>query len=79
MRYLWRVSQFCGVIGSSIARYRLLENLTAELAAGSQVGESMLNLKVQSANPIDVGLAVNNYQSRTIGVWQQKLQLQHHK
>lgn len=61
-----------------LKRNRLLENLTAELAAGSQVGESILNLKVQPANPIDVGLAVNNYQSRTIGVWQQKLQLQHH-
>ena len=61
-----------------LKRNRLLDNLTAELTTGSQFGESILNLKVQPANSIDVGLRVNNYQSRTIGVWQQKLELQHH-
>lgn len=60
-----------------LKRNPLLENLSAELTASQQVGESVLNLKVEPANPLQVNAFVNNHQSPTIGTWQQQLELGH--
>lgn len=60
-----------------LRRNPLIENLSAELTASSQVGKSILNLKLERTNPLSVALAINNHQSRTIGTWQQQLQLYH--
>lgn len=60
-----------------LRRNPLLENLSAELTASSQQGESILNLEAKSANPFTFSATLNNHNSPTIGVWEQEIELGH--
>ena len=60
-----------------LRRNPLIENLSAELAATSQPGESLLNLDITNADPITLQATISNHNAPTIGTWEQEIQIGH--
>lgn len=53
----------------------LIENISAELSAGTQPGTSLLSVDVEPANPWQVQANLNNGQSPSVGSFSQETQL----
>ena len=54
-----------------------IQRLNTELQPGVQLGESVLNVRVEERNPYKVWLAFNNYQSPTVGAERGLITLAH--
>jgi hemolysin activation/secretion protein len=54
-----------------------IQRLNTELQPGVQMGESVLNVRVEEQNPYKVWLAFNNYQSPTVGAERGLITLAH--
>jgi hemolysin activation/secretion protein len=52
----------------------LIANISAELAAGTQQGSSLLIVEVEEAKTISAGLSLNNNRSPTIGTFETRLE-----
>ncbi|MDY6783130.1 MAG: ShlB/FhaC/HecB family hemolysin secretion/activation protein [Cyanobacteriota bacterium] len=55
----------------------LIENLNVELSAGSRPGRSILDVRVQEANPIDFAVVLDNQRSPSVGSFRRKAQFSH--
>ena len=55
----------------------LILTISAELAAGAKPGTSILNIKVQEADAIDMSLIFDNYRSPSVGTDRRQVQLTH--
>ncbi len=55
----------------------LLENLTAELAAGARPGSSVLSIQVQEADAFSSQLSIDNQRSPSVGSVRRQVQLTH--
>lgn len=55
----------------------LIENLAAELTAGTKPGSSILELNLQEADPFDLTLSFDNYRAPSVGTDRRSIQLTH--
>ena len=55
----------------------LIENLAAELTAGTRPGSSILEISLQEANPFDLILSFDNYRAPSVGTDRRQVQLTH--
>ena len=55
----------------------LIENLAAELTAGTRPGSSILELNLQEADPFDLTLSFDNYRAPSVGTDRRSVQLTH--
>ena len=55
----------------------LIENLAAELTAGTRPGSSILELNLQEADPFDLTLSFDNYRAPSVGTDRRSIQLTH--
>jgi hemolysin activation/secretion protein len=55
----------------------LIENLAAELTAGTRPGSSILELSLKEADPFDLTLAFDNYRAPSVGTDRRSVQLTH--
>ena len=55
----------------------LIENLAAELTAGTRPGSSILELTLQEADHFDLVLSVDNYRAPSVGTDRRQVQLTH--
>lgn len=55
----------------------LIENLAAELTAGTRPGSSILELNLQEADPFDLTLSFDNYRAPSVGTERRSVQLTH--
>ena len=55
----------------------LIENLAAELTAGTRSGSSILELNLQEADPFDLTLSFDNYRAPSVGTDRRSIQLTH--
>lgn len=55
----------------------LIENLAAELTAGTKPGTSILEINLQEANPFDVMVSFDNYRSPSVGTNRFQAELSH--
>lgn len=55
----------------------LIENLAAELTAGTRIGSSILELNLQEADPFDVVLSFDNYRAPSVGTDRRQVRLTH--
>ena len=55
----------------------LIENLAAELTAGTKSGSSILEISLQEADPFDVTLSFDNYRAPSVGTDRRQVQLTH--
>ncbi|MEM7756801.1 MAG: ShlB/FhaC/HecB family hemolysin secretion/activation protein [Cyanobacteria bacterium P01_A01_bin.40] len=55
----------------------LIENLAAELTAGTRPGSSILELNLQEADPFDLILSFDNYRAPSVGTDRRSVQLTH--
>ncbi|VEP15473.1 Surface antigen (D15) [Hyella patelloides LEGE 07179] len=55
----------------------LIENLAAELTAGSKPGSSILELNLQEADPFDLTLSFDNYRAPSVGTDRRQVRLTH--
>lgn len=53
----------------------VIETISAELAAGTRPGESLLNVQFKTADTFDVKLFTNNSRSPSIGSWERGIEL----
>ncbi len=56
----------------------LIENLAAELTAGTRQGSSILELNLQEADPFDSTFSFDNYRAPSVGTDRRSVQLTHH-
>jgi hemolysin activation/secretion protein len=52
----------------------LIENISAELSAGTRLGESLLSVKVTEADTTNVTVALDNGRSPSVGTFRRRLQ-----
>ncbi|WP_019503622.1 ShlB/FhaC/HecB family hemolysin secretion/activation protein [Pleurocapsa sp. PCC 7319] len=55
----------------------LIENLAAELTAGTRQGSSILELNLQEADPFDLTLSFDNFRAPSVGTDRRSIQLTH--
>ena len=55
----------------------LIENLAAELTAGTRPGSSILELNLQEADPFDLTLSYDNYRAPSVGTDRRSVRLTH--
>ena len=55
----------------------LIENLAAELTAGTRPGSSILELNLQEADPFDLSLSFDNYRAPSVGTERRSIRLTH--
>ena len=55
----------------------LIENLAAELTAGTRAGSSILELNLQEADPFDLALSFDNYRAPSVGTERRSVRLTH--
>lgn len=55
----------------------LIENLAAELTAGTRQGSSILEIKLQEADPFDVTLSLDNYRAPSVGTDRRSVKFTH--
>ncbi len=55
----------------------LIENLAAELTAGTRPGSSILELNLQEADPFDLTLSFDNYRTPSVGTDRRSIRLTH--
>ena len=55
----------------------LIENLAAELTAGTRPGSSILELNLQEADPFDLTLSFDNYRAPSVGTDRRSIRLTH--
>ena len=55
----------------------LIENLAAELTAGTKPGSSILELDLREADPFDLILSLDNYRAPSVGTDRRQVQLTH--
>ena len=55
----------------------LIENLAAELTAGTKPGSSILEINLQEADPFDLTLSFDNYRAPSVGTDRRQVQLTH--
>lgn len=55
----------------------LIENLAAELTAGTRPGSSILELNLQEADPFDLTLSFDNYRAPSVGTDRRSVRLTH--
>lgn len=55
----------------------LIENLAAELTAGTRTGSSILEINLQEADPFDLTLSFDNYRAPSVGTNRRQVQLTH--
>ena len=55
----------------------LIENLAAELTAGTRPGSSILELNLQEANSFDIAFSFDNYRAPSVGTDRRSIQLTH--
>ena len=55
----------------------LIENLAAELTAGTRPGSSILEINLQEADPFDLTLSFDNYRAPSVGTDRRQVKLTH--
>ena len=55
----------------------LIENLAAELTAGTRPGSSILEINLQEADPFDLALSFDNYRAPSVGTDRRRVKLTH--
>ena len=55
----------------------LIDNLAAELTAGTRSGKSILGLNLKEANPWDITLSFDNYRTPSVGTDRRRIKLTH--
>lgn len=55
----------------------LIKTISAQLNAGSQIGETLLNVQVKEQQPFRVGTVLDNERSPAVGTLQRSIQLSH--
>jgi len=55
----------------------LIENISAELAAGARPGQSILNLEVSEADPFTLQFTLDNQRSPVVGTFRRKFDVEH--
>lgn len=55
----------------------LIANLSAELTAGTDIGSSILELRLQEADPFDLTLTYDNYRAPSVGTDRRQIKLVH--
>ena len=55
----------------------LIENLAAELTAGTKPGSSILEINLQEADPFDLTLSFDNYRAPSVGTDRRQVKLTH--